>query len=409
MASPNCDCKAQGNEGEGELKGFDSKAIHVGQDPDKWYSKCVVPPIVLSSTHKFDQMGLRNSSGFLYSRCENPTRTALEECLASLEDAKYALTFASGVGAISTMMYLLKTGDRVLLMDQIYSGTFTFFTKYAPHFGIHSTLLDLTDLSKVEAHAESTKVDMVWIESPTNPILKVVDIEEVCKIVRKSNPNAIIVVDNTFASSYAQRPLDLGADISMQSLTKYLNGHSDVIMGGVILNNEQLYKKLKGVQMDIGSVPSPFDCYLVNRGIKTLSIRMEKHSKNAMTLALALTSNPRVEKVVYPGLESFPQHEFFKRKFKCFGGMMAVYLKADMDQTVKFLQSLKVFTFAVSLGGFDSLVEHPAFMSHYKLSPQEREAMGITENLVRVSVGLEDPIDLIDDFEQALKKAIPDL
>jgi cystathionine gamma-lyase len=326
--------------------------------------------------------------------------------LAPLEKAKYALTFSSGLGATTTLSYLLKSGDSVLSVDDVYGGTNRFFRQCASRMGIHIDFVDMRDLDLTEKALKDSTA-MVWIETPTNPTLKLVDIKAVCEIVRKRLPKCFIVVDNTFASSFFQNPLQLGADIVMQSLTKYMNGHSDVVMGAIMLNDDELYEKMKYLQNACGAIPSPFDCYLVNRGLKTLHVRMREHQSNGMKVAQWLSTNPRIEKVLYPGLESHPQHELYKRQMKGFGGMISVYLKGDLCQTLDFFKHLQHFCCAESLGGYESLVEHPALMTHASVPAEQRATLGITDNFVRISVGLEDVDDLIKDLDQALHKAIP--
>ena len=383
---------------------FETKAIHVGQEPEKWNSRAIVTPIVLATT--FKQFAPGNFAGFEYGRSGNPTRDALEECLAPLEKAKYALTFASGLGALTTLSYLLKTGDHIVTVDDVYGGTNRFFRNCAQRMGIESTFVNMMDLKETEA-AFKANTKMVWLETPTNPTLKLVDIAAVCEIARRKAPTAVIIVDNTFASAFFQNPLELGADIAMHSLTKYMNGHTDSVMGAIMLNNEDLYKQMKYLQNAVGAVPSPFDCYMVSRGLKTLALRMRQHMENGMKLARALEKNPRIEKLIYPGLESHPQHELYKRQMKGFGGMISVYIKGDLQTTVKFLQGLKLFAIAESLGGYESLIEHPAIMTHASVPAEQRAILGIGDNFVRISVGLENADDLIEDINQSLIAAIP--
>jgi len=384
--------------------GFATTALHAGQNPDKWKSRCIIPPIALSSTYK--QYSPSVHAGYEYSRSGNPTRDVLEECLAPLEKAQYALTFSSGLGATTTLSYLLKHGDHILSVDDVYGGTNRFFRQCAVRMGIEIDFVDMRDLDLTEkALKENTQ--MVWIETPTNPTLKLVDIEAVVNLVRKNHPKTIIVVDNTFASSYFQKPLLLGADIVVQSLTKYMNGHSDVVMGAVMLNDERLYERLKFLQNACGAIPSPFDCYLVNRGLKTLALRMKEHMLNGMTIAKWLDSNPRIDQVLYPGLKSHPQHDLYKKQMSGFGGMISVYLKADLAQTLDFFKHLRHFICAESLGGYESLVEHPALMTHASVPEEQRKILGITDNFIRISVGIEDVEDLINDLDHALVKAIP--
>lgn len=385
---------------------FETNAIHAGQEPENWTSRCVVPPLVMSTT--FKQYSPGETAGFDYGRSGNPTRNALEACLASLENAKYACTFSSGLASLTTLSYLLKSGDHLLSVDDVYGGTNRFLQNCAQRMGVEPSFVDMLDLNKVQA-ALRPNTAMVWIETPTNPTLKLIDIVGVCAIAKKHNPNIIIVVDNTFASSYFQNPLALGADITMHSLTKYMNGHSDVIMGAIMLNDDELAQKMKYLQNSCGAVPSPFDCFLVNRGLKTLALRMRQHQENGLKVATALSSNPRVVRVIYPGLQSHPQHELYKKQMKGFGGMIAFYLKGDLQAASVFMKSLKLVTLAESLGGYESLVEHPAVMTHASVPPAQRAELGIDDNFVRMSIGLENADDLIADINNALVQAIPSL
>jgi cystathionine gamma-lyase len=389
---------------ESENYNFQTNAIHAGQEPENTVSRCVVPPIIMSTT--FKQYAPGETAGFDYGRSGNPTRRALETCLASLEKAKYAMVFSSGLASLTTLTYLLKTGDHILVVDDVYGGSNRFFQSCASRMGIDQTFVDMLDLKKTEEAFRPNTV-MVWVETPTNPTLKLIDIEAVVKLARKNNPNTIVVVDNTFASSYFQNPLELGADIVMHSLTKYMNGHSDAIMGAIMLNDEELNKKMLFLQNSCGAVPSPFDCYMVNRGLKTLALRMREHQKNGMEVAGYLDTNPRIEKVIYPGLKSHPQHDLFKKQMKGFGGMVSFYIKGDLKAATTFMQSLKIITLAESLGGYESLVEHPALMTHASVPAEQRAVLGINDNFIRMSIGLEDAQDLIKDINDALIKAIP--
>ncbi|XP_058448505.1 cystathionine gamma-lyase-like isoform X2 [Malaya genurostris] len=382
-------------------KGFATKAIHVGQDPEQWTSMAVVPPITMSAT--FKQRGPAQHSGYEYGRTENPSRNVLEKCLACLDNGKYGLAFASGHGVATAIITLLKAGDHIVASDNLYGGTNRLLRNFCVDMNIAVDFVNGTDLEKVKAALKpSTK--LVWMESPTNPLMKVIDIEAVCAEVHRV-AGILVVVDNTFLTSYFQRPLDLGADIVMYSLTKYMNGHSDVVMGAAIMNDEALYKKLKFRQNETGIVPSPFDCYLVNRGLKTLSLRMERHKLNSLAIAKFLEGHPKVKRVLHPGLPSHPQHELAKRQSNGHSGIMSFYLNGDgLEESTLFLKSLKVFTLAVSLGGFESLAELPALMSHSSESVEHRSALGITDGLIRLSVGLEDVDDLIADLEQSLNK-----
>lgn len=392
---------AVGDDGfRAQPKGFATKAIHVAQDPEQWNSMAVVPPISMSTT--FKQHGPAQHAGFEYGRSGNPTRDVLERCLASLDNGKYGLTFSSGLGVTTTIITMLKAGDHVVAGDDLYGGTNRLLRQVAMKMGIDVDFVDTTDLKKVEAAVKSN-TKLFWLETPTNPLLKVSDIEAVCKIAHKF-PGVVVVVDNTFLSAYLQRPLDLGADVVMYSLTKYMNGHSDVIMGAAIMNDEALYERLKFLQNAAGIVPSPFDCYLVNRSLKTLSLRMERHKSNALAVAKYLEAHPKVERVLHPGLPSHPQHELAKKQTYGHSGIMSFYLKGRLDESSAFLKALQVFTLAESLGGYESLAELPSVMTHASVPAEQRAALGITDGLVRISVGLEDVEDLIVDLKQALEK-----
>lgn len=381
-------------------KGFATKAIHAGQNADQWNSKAVVPPISLSTT--FKQHGPAQHAGFEYGRSGNPTRNVLENCLAALDNGKYGLTFSSGLGVTTAVITMLKAGDHIVAGDDLYGGTNRLLRNVALKMNISIDFIDATDMSKVEA-ALKPNTKLVWIETPTNPLLKVIDIEAVCKVAHKL-PEVVVVVDNTFLSAYLQRPLDLGADVVMYSLTKYMNGHSDVIMGAAVMNDEALYEKLKFLQNATGIVPSPFDCYLVNRSLKTLSLRMERHKSNSLAVAKFLEKHPKVERVLHPGLPSHPQHELAKKQSFGHSGIMSFYIKGGLEESSKFLKSLKVFILAESLGGYESLAELPSVMTHASVPEEQRAVLGITDGLVRISVGLEDPDDLIEDLKQALEK-----
>lgn len=387
-----------------ENNGFATQSIHCGQDPEKWDSRCVVPPIVLSTT--FKQFAPGKFAGYEYGRSGNPTRNSLEECLAPLEKAKFALAFGSGLAATTTISYLLETGQHVLCCDDVYGGTNRFFRLCASRMGIQTSFANMLDLAATEKEIKSN-TKLVWIETPTNPTLKLIDIKAVVALARSKIPGAVIVVDNTFASPYFQSPLELGADIVMHSLTKYMNGHSDAVMGAIMLNDQELYTKLKFFQNALGAVPSPFDSYLVNRGIKTLAIRMKQHAESGIRVADALEKNARVEKVIYPGLKSHPQHDLYKSQMKGFGGMISIVIKGGLAETILFMQSLKLFSLAESLGGYESLIEHPAIMTHASVPKEMRDVLGIGDNFVRISIGLEEAEDLIKDLEQALITAIP--
>ncbi|XP_069336244.1 cystathionine gamma-lyase-like [Eulemur rufifrons] len=382
---------------------FSTQAIHAGQDPGQWTSRAVVPPISLATT--FQQEAPGQHSGFEYSRSGNPTRNCLEKAVAALDGAKYSLAFASGVAAIVTITQLLKAGDQIICMDDMYGGTNEYFRKVASEFGLKISCVDCSKTKLLEA-AITPETKLVWIETLTNPSLKMIDIEACAHIVHKHG-DIILVVDNTFMSAYFQRPLALGADICMYSATKYMNGHSDVLMGLVSVNSESLHDRLRFLQNSLGAVPSPVDCYLCNRGLKTLQVRMEKHFKNGMAVAQFLESNPRVEKVIYPGLPSHPQHELAKRQCTGCPGMVTFYIKGTLQHAETFLKNLKVFILAVSLGGCESFAQLPAIMTHVSVPKKDRDIFGITDTMIRLSVGLEDEKDLLEDLDQALKAAHP--
>merc|ERR1712179_505406 len=383
-------------------KHFATKALHAGQEPEQWNSMAVVPPISLSTTFKQDAPA--DFKKYEYGRSGNPTRDVLEQCLASLDGAKHAMTFSSGLAATTALTHILSAGDHIVSMDDVYGGTNRYFRKVASRMNIETSFVDATDPSKIEA-AIRPNTKMVWIETPTNPTLKVVDIRAVAEITKK-HKDIFLVVDNTFESAYFQRPLELGADVSYYSLTKYMNGHTDVIMGAACTNDDELHEKLRFLQNAIGPVPSPFDCYLVNRSLKTLHLRMREHMKSGLTVAQYLETHPCVERVIHPGLPSHPQHELFKRQCYCHGGMVTMYIKGGLDEAKAFFKSLKVFTLAESLGGYESLAELPALMTHASVSPEERAVLGISDNLIRLSVGLEDVSDIIADLDNALRAAV---
>lgn len=384
------------------FKGFSTNVIHEGQEPEQWKSNAVVPPISMSTTFKQDAPG--QHKGYEYSRSGNPTRTCFESTLASLEGAKYALSFASGLGASTILMMTLKTGDHIVVSDDVYGGTNRLFTKVLTKFGLEFDLVDCTNLEMFEKAIKPGRTKMVWLETPTNPTMKCIDIKAVSTIAHKQE-GIIVVADNTFMSPVFQRPLMWGADVAFASVTKYINGHSDSVMGAIATNNEDVYNQCKFLQNAMGVVPSPFDCYLANRGAKTLKVRMLQHQKNALAVATYLESHPFVERVFYPGLASHPAHELVKRQCTGFSGMVSAVLKGNLETASTFLKSLKVFSLAESLGGYESLVEHPAIMTHASVPAEQRAALGIHDTFIRFSVGLEECEDLIEDINQALKTA----
>ncbi|XP_033736858.1 cystathionine gamma-lyase-like [Pecten maximus] len=385
------------------FKHFATDAIHAGQEPEQWKCKAVVPMISMSTT--FKQEGPGQHCGYEYSRSGNPTRNCLEKCIAALEGAKLGMVFASGLATTTAITHLLKQGDHIVSMNDLYGGTNRYFKKVASRMGIETSFVDCTVAKNVGA-AIKPNTKMVWMETPTNPTMQLVDIEAVVSVVRASNQDIFVVVDNTFMSSYFQRPLSLGADIVMHSLTKYMNGHSDSVMGALATNSDKLGEELRFLQNAFGPIPSPFDCFLVNRGLKTLHVRMKEHMKNGLAVAKFLESHRCVEKVIHPGLPSHPQHELAKRQMRGFSGMVTFYIRGGLNEASTFLKRLKVFTLAESLGGFESLAELPSVMTHASVPIEERDQLGISDNLIRLSVGLEDEADLLADLDQALKAAV---
>ncbi|XP_038268013.1 cystathionine gamma-lyase isoform X2 [Dermochelys coriacea] len=365
--------------------------------------RCAWDSVGLGSAAGLRHETARKALGFEYSRSGNPTRNCLEKAVAALDGAKYCLAYASGLAATMNIAHLLKVGDTVICMDDVYGGTNRYFKKVASKMGLKITFVDCSKLECLEA-AITPDTKLVWLETPTNPTLKIIDIQGCADVIHK-HKDIILVVDNTFMSAYFQRPLSLGADICMYSATKYMNGHSDVVMGLVSVNCDGLYERLKFLQNALGAVPSPFDCYLCNRGLKTLQIRMKQHFHNALAVAQYLESNPRVERVIYPGLPSHPQHKLMKRQSTGCPGMVTFYIKGSLEHAEIFLKNLKLFALAESLGGYESLAEHPAIMTHASVPEEEREVLGINDTLIRLSIGLEDAQDILEDVEQALKVA----
>jgi len=377
---------------------FSTKAIHVGQEPDPT-TGAIITPVYQTSTYV--QEGLNKHKGFEYARTQNPTRFALEECLASLEGAKYGLCFGSGLAAEGNVMNLLSSGDHVICGDDVYGGTYRLFEKVWKRYGLTFTYVDASDAGKIKA-AIQPNTKMVWVETPTNPLLRLCDIKAIAAVAREKN--LITVVDNTFASPYLQNPIALGADVVVHSVTKYLGGHSDVIGGAVLTSRDDLYETLKFHQNAVGAVPGPWDCWLVMRGVKTLAVRMEAHQKNAMAIALYLEKHAAVEKVMYPGLASHPQHALAKEQMNGYGGMVSFVLKGGLESARQFLGQTKLFALAESLGGVESLVCHPVSMTHGSIPKAERDARGVVDALVRLSVGIEDIDDLLQDLEAGLAK-----
>jgi cystathionine gamma-lyase len=382
---------------------FETKAIHVGEEPNfkEGGSGDVVVPIHLSST--FARIELEKPTcGYEYSRTGNPTRHALEKRLAALENARFALAFSSGLAAETIIcMTLLKSGDHVIAFDDLYGGTRRLFNSVLADFDLEFSYVDARDLKNVnEAIKSNTR--LIWMETPTNPLMRLCDIEGIAGIGKKREITT--VVDNTFMSPFLQNPLDFGIDVVVHSTTKYLNGHSDSVGGAVMLSDEELYGRIKFNQNAIGAILSPFDSYLVLRGSKTLALRMERHCRNAFDIARFLEAHPKISKVHYPGLENHPQHELARRQMKGFGGMLSFEIDGGMKEAKAFLENLRIFSLAESLGGVESLIEHPALMTHASVPREEREKTGITDSLIRVSAGIEDVNDLKEDLEQALQK-----
>jgi len=380
-------------------RAFSTLVIHAGQEPDP-ATGAVMQPIVLSST--FAQPAPGQPIKYDYSRSGNPTRDALEACVAALEYGDHGFAFASGTAASLTLLNVLKTGDEILCGDDLYGGTVRLFDKVLAPLGVVGRRHDLSDLDAVEK-AITPKTKMIWFETPTNPMLKLFDIEALSKIARARD--LILVVDNTFASPALQSPLKLGAHVVLHSTTKYINGHSDVVGGAVVTSEPELAERLRFLQNAMGAVPSPMDCYMVLRGIKTLALRMERHSQSAMMIAERLEKHAGVKRVIYPGLPSHPDHELCKKQMRSGGGMISVDL-ADPTKTAEFLQALEIFKLAESLGGVESLAEHPAGMTHASVPEAEREQLGIGDGLVRLSVGIEDPEDLWADLDRGLQRVL---
>jgi len=379
--------------------GFDTQAIHAGQAPEAT-TGAVMTPVFLTSTYAQESPGVHK--GYEYSRTHNPTRKALEECVATLEQGNHGFAFASGLGALTTVCEgLFNSGDHIIYSDDVYGGTFRLFDKVLSRFGLKFTAVDMTDLAKVEK-AFTPQTKMVWIETPTNPMLKLADIKSLSALAHKHG--AIAAVDNTFMSPYFQKPLTLGADLVLHSTTKYINGHSDVVGGMVVVRDNALAEKLRFHQNAMGIVAGPMDCFLVLRGLKTLHVRMRQHEKSAAEIAQMLSNHPKVTSVVYPGLESHPQHSLAKKQMTGFGGMITFFIKGDLAACRRFLENVNVFTLAESLGGVESLVDHPAIMTHASIPAETRKSLGIHDNLVRLSVGIEDLTDLKKDLEYALSK-----
>lgn len=381
---------------EKKLK-FNSRTIHGGQHADKAYG-AVMPPIYQTSTYAQTTPG--GHEGYAYSRSANPTRTALEKALASIENGVYGLAFGSGMAAIDAVLKLLGPGDEVVSTNDLYGGSYRLFKRIFENFGITFRFVDMQDPRNIEG-CMSPRTKLIWVETPTNPMMNIIDISAVAKIAKKHK--VLLAVDNTFATPYLQVPLDLGADIVMHSATKYLGGHSDVVLGGLVVKENELADKLYFIQNASGAICGPMDSFLTLRGIKTLHVRMQRHCENGRAIAEYLSKHPRIEKVYWPGFTDHPNHEVAKRQMKDFGGMISFVPKgSSYDAAIKLVEKLRVFTLAESLGGVESLAGHPASMTHGSIPKEEREKVGVVDALIRLSVGIEDIDDLISDLEQAI-------
>lgn len=376
---------------------FDTRAIFAGQRPDP-STGALMKPIYQTST--FEQTSPGEHTGYEYSRSQNPTRQALEDCIASLEGGEYGATYASGCAATATVLHLLDEDERVVSCDDLYGGTHRLFTQVMEDRGLTFDFVDLTDLNRAEEAFEQG-VGMVWLESPTNPLLKIYDIESLCEVAHEHG--AMVAVDNTFMSPYFQNPLELGADLVVHSTTKFINGHSDVVGGAVVTDDEETAEELYFLQNSIGSVPGPMDAWLVMRGAKTLAVRMRQHAENATRVAEFLEAHEDVETVKYPGLESHPQYELAQSQMSGPGGIVTFYLDEGLEKARRMLESVEVFSLAESLGGVESLIEHPAIMTHASMPKEVRQELGITDGLVRLSVGIEEGDDLVRDLARALE------
>ena len=379
-------------------QGFSTRAIHAGQEPDPT-TGAIMTPLYLTSTYVQSSPGVHK--GWEYSRTHNPTRKAFENCLASLEDGKHGFGFASGCAATTTVLHMLKQGDHVIANDDMYGGTFRLFDKVLKHNGLEFTYTNLTDIENFKK-ALKPNTKMVWLETPTNPTLKLVDIKKISQLAHEKG--VLVAVDNTFMSPYFQRPISLGADIVVHSATKYIGGHSDVVSGAVVTNRDDIAEKLGFLSNSMGGVQSAFDAFMCLRSLKTLPIRMKAHAESAMAVAQFLEKHPKIEKVLYPGLPSHPQHGLAKEQMLGMGGMITFFMKGGLKQAQTLLENVKIFALAESLGGVESLIEHPAIMTHASVPLENRKALGIDDTLVRLSVGIEDLDDLLNDLKLALDK-----
>ncbi|MES2681192.1 MAG: cystathionine gamma-synthase [Bacteroidota bacterium] len=376
---------------------FGTRAIHAGAEPDPT-TGAIMTPIFQTSTYVQEYPG--KHKGYAYARGKNPTRDALQKNIAALENGKYCLCFSSGMGAIDALIKLLKPGDEVITGDDLYGGSYRMFTKVFANFGIKFHFISMGEATNIEKYVNAN-TKMLWVETPTNPTMQIIDLEACGQIAKKHK--LIFAVDNTFASPYLQNPLALGADIVMHSVTKYLGGHSDVVMGALVMNDDKLYEQIAFIHNSCGATPGPMDSFLVMRGIKTLHLRMERHCFNGRKIAEYLKTHPKIEKVYWPGFPDHPNHAIAKKQMRDFGGMIAIVLKdKNVDNTFKTAASFKVFSLAESLGGVESLINHPATMTHASIPKEEREKAGVVDNLLRLSVGVEDIEDLLEDLKQAL-------
>lgn len=382
--------------GNSKRRGFATRTIHAGQSPDP-STGAIMPPIYATSTYVQTSPGVHQ--GYEYSRTQNPTRMAFERCIADLESGSHGFAFASGMAATGTILELVDSGSHIVAMDDLYGGTRRLFSGVRKRSaGLDFSFVDLSDLAAAEA-AIRDDTRMVWIETPTNPLLRIVEIEAVVALARKKG--ALVVVDNTFATPYLQRPLELGCDIVMHSVTKFINGHSDMVGGVVVTGSTVIAEQLAYLQNSIGAIAGPFDSFLALRGVKTLDVRMQRHCESALHIAQWLERHERVESVLYPGLPSHPQHELARKQMQGFGGIVTFFIKGDLADARKFLERCEVFALAESLGGVESLIEHPAIMTHASVPAETRAELGISDQLIRLSVGIEAVDDLIEDLDQA--------
>ena len=379
---------------------FETLAIHAGQEPDPT-TGAVMTPVYFTSTYA--QSGPGEHKGFEYSRTRNPTRDALQGCLAALEKGKHALAFASGLAATDAVFHLLSAGDHLVLSDDLYGGTFRLADKVFKRLGIEQTYVDVSNPGAVEAAIRPGKTRLLWVETPTNPMLKICDLAALAEVCQRHG--VISACDNTFATPFFQRPLELGIDIVAHSMTKYLNGHSDVVAGALVVRRDDLHEKLAFLQNAVGAQLGPMDSFLVLRGLKTLHVRMERHEVNARKVAEALRGHAKIARVTWPGFEDHPQHQLARRQMKGFGGMLTCVLRGGLPAARTMLKSLRLFTCAESLGGVESLIEHPAIMTHASVPPETRKMLGIDDGFIRLSVGIENGQDLVDDLFQALDRA----